>query len=391
MSSSSTQTPPDAAHDPGYDPAGLLLAIDRATSTAPTRIESVADLVALALHACFSIAGFRLIALSESANLSPPVESSFAALPADWNSSARTSGAYLFKYRHNESALTFVVKLVAMGTTTVLAHAMTEEESKVSNATLTPSKIVAEGLQFPVTQQEPVSALYKKEQEAQLREFMEQVKELIVALAPNLSKQGFQRMTATRETQTAGDFGPAAANRPHPRPLAPLGGGPPMVPPVGGPLHNPSPFSIGHSDLDPLGGMPPLGPTPFGGRGPAPGMGPFSGGDTGGGSIMGPGHPLFTGGVPAGPGRYWGGDGLLPPGAVPPGARFDPIGPQVGPFGGPGGVRPRPPPGRGGMPNTFPGEPDFDELPPPGNLGPRGPRGGGDQGGFGGGFGGMFG
>ena len=47
--------------------------------------------------------------------------------------------------------------------------------------------------------------------------------------------------------------------------------------------------------------------------------------------FVGPDHPLFrerfgnNGGV--GGNRVWGGDGYLPPGAVPPGARFDPIGP----------------------------------------------------------------
>lgn len=62
-----------------------------------------------------------------------------------------------------------------------------------------------------------------------------------------------------------------------------------------------------------------------------------------GGMMVGPNHPLFRerfgqggvgaegiGGVGGGGGRgLWGGDGWLPHGAVPPGARFDPIGPAV--------------------------------------------------------------
>jgi proteasome inhibitor subunit 1 (PI31) len=57
--------------------------------------------------------------------------------------------------------------------------------------------------------------------------------------------------------------------------------------------------------------------------------------------FMGTDHPLFRerfgndGGVGgnggAGGGRLWGGDGWLPQGAVPPGARFDPVGPGVRP------------------------------------------------------------
>ncbi|KAK9762794.1 hypothetical protein K7432_011136, partial [Basidiobolus ranarum] len=78
----------------------------------------------------------------------------------------------------------------------------------------------------------------------------------------------------------------------------------------------------------------------------------------------------------------FGGPNPLPRGSVPPGARFDPI----GPFGGQpgqgrfqGGNRGR---GRGG----FSGEPDHDHLPPPGSGSGFGPG----SGGFGGGPGGMF-
>lgn len=63
--------------------------------------------------------------------------------------------------------------------------------------------------------------------------------------------------------------------------------------------------------------------------------------------LVGPEHPMFGGELPR-PG--WGGDGrtFLPPGAVPPGARFDPVFPM-----GPGSMPPRPnrPPfGFGGRP-----------------------------------------
>lgn len=104
------------------------------------------------------------------------------------------------------------------------------------------------------------------------------------------------------------------------------------------PSRQPNPFSVGGSDLDPLGGRPANFPGFPGSSGPS--FGPMGGGGDGGGMFMGPGHPLFGGG--AGGGRFggqggvggsgggvWGGDGWLPQGAVPPGARFDPIGPQV--------------------------------------------------------------
>ncbi len=93
------------------------------------------------------------------------------------------------------------------------------------------------------------------------------------------------------------------------------------------------PFEVGRGDLDPFG------------RG------------IGGGMLMDPRHPSRHRpqmGIP----------GNLPPGAVPPGARFDPFGPPgipdrgfPGRYGGPG----RQPGPRGGF-----GGPDPDHLPPPG-------------------------
>ena len=67
---------------------------------------------------------------------------------------------------------------------------------------------------------------------------------------------------------------------------------------------------------------------------------------------------------PGGNGRGpWGGDGFLPPMGAPPGARFDPVGPGMGPLGGTFPGRGRGVPGRG---NT--NDPDPDEFMPPGAV-----------------------
>ena len=100
--------------------------------------------------------------------------------------------------------------------------------------------------------------------------------------------------------------------------------------------------NVGHDDLGPnLGGM-------MGGVG--------RGG--GGGSLVGPNHPMFNGRNNMQDPRFGGGRGQLPPG-VPPGARFDPFGPGV--------PRPRRFPqngrGRGGFTG---GMPDNDHLRMPG-------------------------
>ncbi|KAG0071810.1 hypothetical protein BGZ92_004180, partial [Podila epicladia] len=99
---------------------------------------------------------------------------------------------------------------------------------------------------------------------------------------------------------------------------------------MGGPGN---PFSIGRDDLDPFGGrMGGIG----GGGGGFGGFGGIGGG-SGGGMVVGPNHPMFRRPPGSGGGNgggIYGGPQPLPRGSVPPGARFDPI----GPFGGHGGA-----------------------------------------------------
>lgn len=130
----------------------------------------------------------------------------------------------------------------------------------------------------------------------------------------------------------------AAPPRPRPQPVAdfpppdfddeldinrPHAGRVPLPGPLGPGAAGRSPFDIGHDDLNPPG----LG-HPFPGAGglmrPAPGGGGM--------------HPTFDDPLFGGHRGGGGGDGMYDP-QVPPGARYDPIGPGggIGPFGGGGG------------------------------------------------------
>jgi hypothetical protein len=135
--------------------------------------------------------------------------------------------------------------------------------------------------------------------------------EIVQKLVPGLNKEGYQEASQHVQSSQPRRASPPPEPRAERHPL--------RVPPRG-------PFGIGSDDLNPFG---PVRGGPFGGNG----------------MFMGPDHPLFTGGHP----------GLLPPGAVPPNARFDPISPYQ-----PGVGR-----GRGNR-RFLSGEPDNDELAPPG-------------------------
>jgi proteasome inhibitor subunit 1 (PI31) len=183
-------------------------------------------------------------------------------------------------------------------------------------------------------------------------DFVAQLKlKIIQNLMPGLHKEGYSEGPDTSPSSSNPRRGFPARDPARPQPVLPPYG-PERI--FGEPSHV-NPLEIGRSDLDPLGINPFAPPQLF----------PGSGGD---GMFVGPDHPIFG---QRGRGRAfppnrgpWGGDGYLPPMGAPPGARFDPVGPGLGPFPGRTGFGPR-----GGQPG---GEnlrdPDNDEFMPPGAV-----------------------
>lgn len=182
-----------------------------------------------------------------------------------------------------------------------------------------------------------------------IADFVSQLKlKVIQKLVPGLRKDGYVEETEEVAASVAPANPPQAAPPARPRPVPPpfaedipYGFLPPQRP------YNP--MEIGRRDLDPFGSDAFAPPSLF----------PPHGGD---GMFVGPDHPIFGSRRRRSDGP-WGGDGYLPPMGAPPGARFDPIGPDPNnPLRPTFGGRPR----RDGGPNT--GEPDNDEFMPPGMV-----------------------
>ncbi|KAI9146529.1 PI31 proteasome regulator N-terminal-domain-containing protein [Paraphysoderma sedebokerense] len=353
-------------------------------------IKSGGEAIAAFLHSEMIAVGFRLVGLGEEGRVddSGTAATEVKALPTEWN---RATGMYAFRYKHTQSSLTFLIKCVTMANK-LQVHGMGIEDGKINHLELNISDFVASSISFPYTISNPhepsrFEAIFNQ---SRIEELVNSFKiNIIQKLIPGLGKEGYEESRDRTDTQSQTS---RTQERREP-PRMPIGDpyyGEPYTSGVPGP---PNPFSIGRSDLDPLGGMPMLGPTPFGGPstgwgglGPeGPRFGSFGSDMESGGMYVGPGHPMFGnvrpdrgaygGGIPAGPGR-----GVLPRsedylikdiglqadlfinrGAVPPGARFDPITP-LPPNPAPLPGQPRRPGGNG----FRSGEPDPDALPPPG-------------------------
>ena len=170
---------------------------------------------------------------------------------------------------------------------------------------------------------------------------------------PGLRKDGYTETNTTSQ----GSQQPRPLPQRDPQPPRPNPVPPPFAPERGDPwsaIPPRNPLEIGRRDLDPIPRNPFAPPPLFGGPG-------FNDGD---GMFVGPSHPIFGSRNPGSSGMRgpWGGDGFLPPMGAPPGARFDPVGPGLGPR--PGGAFPgRRLPGGGNM-----NEPDNDDFMPPGAV-----------------------
>ncbi|QRW16389.1 hypothetical protein RhiXN_04390 [Rhizoctonia solani] len=233
-------------------------------------------------------------------------------LPEGWN--RKGPDVYTFKYKHEQSSFTFLLKLVGY------------RDDKTKTFEITTQDFTSASY-FPYdTQSTDRPLVHGYISSSRVTDLVSLFK--ITPLSGST--------TSTPASASSGQPGRAA---PPPNPSPPPSFDRPFAHPYADPSRR-NPLEIGRSDLDPLGGLhnPFAPPSLFS----PPGAG---------GQGMGAGR-RGQGGV--GP---WGGDGFLPPMGAPPGARFDPIGP--GPLGG-RGFPPRQPPRSG--------DPDNNEFMPPGSV-----------------------
>jgi hypothetical protein len=379
-----------------------------------SQLKNGTEAVALAVHAGMLAVGFRLTGLGEderigklrcSSPCSPLVLTQVLTeahsdaehpqtLPREWNASSTCS----FRYKHAQSAMEYLVKVNRLGGKAVV-YALALGDDKTTHFEVVTKDYISESqLPFSIAEGTSTEDAAQKVQElfisaGRLNDLGSLLKiSVIQKLAPGLHKQGYEEGSNTdRERTPTADptrqdphRGEPPNNprqppqepdpaRPHPfnDPLAtrPQFGRhlPEPIPGFddeldvnrrpGGLRDGRYPVNIGHDDLHPpgLGPNDPLRPHLGGG---IPGSGGFGGGGM---------HPTFDDPLFRGQGGQGGYDPRAPPGA-----RYDPFGPDDpmnpggprfpggpgGGFGGPGGFG-----GAGGRPpNPFGGFGDGDFI-----------------------------
>ncbi|KAI1332990.1 PI31 proteasome regulator N-terminal-domain-containing protein [Xylariaceae sp. FL0255] len=340
-------------------------------------LSSSHEALALFTHGCMISLGFRLLGFDEDKIDEARCHELAPRLPPNWNASFNT---YAFVYAHQQSALRFIIKIDRMGGKAEIRGLAVQDE-RIARAEIVIKDFISNtALPIRITMtddgSEDRSDLPQKIGNAfisdnRVTDLATLIKvNIIQKLLPALQKEGYEETPQDPDDTAAQDDVREAARRPPrqpvmpdpmPQPAQPNPYGDPLGPlprrpgPDGGPIVPPdedwydinrpraplapgrTPFgNVGHDDLYPAG----LGPhDPL-----RPGLS-MPGGlpRPGGGSGM---HPTFDDPLFGGDGNM-GGD--FDP-QVPPGARYDPIGPGGVPrFGG--GRRP----GRGGGGEFGPG------------------------------------
>ncbi|ORZ16267.1 PI31 proteasome regulator N-terminal-domain-containing protein [Absidia repens] len=327
------------------DPSSILHKI---TQNLPNTLQSPYDALMAASHAAMLSVGFKFAGLGDDARQEG--DGTQTKLPEEWN--AQGPHVYSIRYSHPQSSMTFVIKSLKLGNKWIV-HGLGIDDNKTATLELNVDDYTSQSF-YPYTASSEQPLVHGFISSSRFNDLLVLYKiNIIQRLMPGLAKPGYSEESTSSTTTTTSTepqrqqpnrTQPPSSEVPYPRP--PIFDDPTSP---DRPFSGVSPSSVGRDDLNPLGG-------PLGSLRPL-------GSGTGGGMFVGPDHPIFGGGRndlddPAG---VFGGPQPLPRGAVPPGARFDPIGPFGGNPGRGGGRG-----GRGRGRGNFGGEPDNDELPPPG-------------------------
>ncbi|KAK4098298.1 hypothetical protein N658DRAFT_477296 [Parathielavia hyrcaniae] len=384
------------ASDP-LSPEAVLEAMANALPThqkddTTSDLSSSLDCAALFAHACMVNLGFRLLGFDEDKRMEAECARIAPRLPPQWNKSA---SSHSFVYAHTQSSMRFVFHISRMGAKTDVRGLATGDE-RIARFDITTCDYISSSalpLRIPLSPDgaEDRSDLPQKLKtlfisEARIKDLSTLLKiSLIQPLLPSLQKEGYTEFPASPSPHRRNPPPPPQPQQPHlPQPAAPHpypAPDPFAAPPPGQPIPAadfPPPGFEDEYDIN----RPPRGPSGIGGIGgggfgglgqddlyPA-GLGPhdpirgsFTGGGGGGigpGGLRRPGggggggggggmHPTFDDPLFRGPRMGGDGDGdgdggdETFGGQVPPGARWDPLGPGGLPRFGGGGGR-----GRGG-------------------------------------------
>jgi proteasome inhibitor subunit 1 (PI31) len=109
------------------DPSALIASLPNLLPLNKKRLESQQDAITALVHTAFHTLSFRLIAIDDS---TPEGSTLNGVLPDSWN--VQGPGNYTLRYRHEQSSLEFVVKVLKLGNRTLINAIAVEVSGSLS-------------------------------------------------------------------------------------------------------------------------------------------------------------------------------------------------------------------------------------------------------------------
>ena len=109
------------------DPSALIAPLLNLLPSSKKRLESQQDAVVALIHSAFTALSFRLIAVDEA---SPANITLGGVLPEAWNTNG--PGNYTLRYRHEQSSLEYIIKVVKLGNRTLINAIAVEVRDRLS-------------------------------------------------------------------------------------------------------------------------------------------------------------------------------------------------------------------------------------------------------------------
>jgi len=109
------------------DPSALIAPLLNLLPSSKKRLESQQDAVVALIHSAFTTLSFRLIAVDEA---SPANITLGGVLPEAWNTNG--PGNYTLRYRHEQSSLEYIIKVVKLGNRTLINAIAVEVRDRLS-------------------------------------------------------------------------------------------------------------------------------------------------------------------------------------------------------------------------------------------------------------------
>jgi hypothetical protein len=97
------------------DPSALITPLLNLLPSNKKQLESQEDAIVALIHSAFNALSFRLIAVDDS---TPGSTTLNGILPEAWNKSG--PGNYTLKYRHEQSSLEFIIKVIKLDSRTLI-------------------------------------------------------------------------------------------------------------------------------------------------------------------------------------------------------------------------------------------------------------------------------